>query len=521
MKYQVGLYESPTGALVADHTAMITQLQWATDTGGDKDLTYTALISPRDAMSLFDRRDILHVQVSRGGEILWQGRVTGAGVSVESETSIRIQALGYRTAMYDTLYTEMWRTTDLRQWYPQSQGSGRRMDLYNQVTTESSIGVSVQARRYTTAMIGRFAYEIPSGSTRIITTINISLTYDIPANFDIVLQYAAFDTGTTTDLTRIVGPASGSTTITHSLWSPPPAPVTNARAILFGLQPTATVTIATADDYYVIASNIILSTRTAATSTLALGNYSEVIQDLVDQVNNVQSLSVTGVLDEIQISATQLSSVGAAWETVVYQDRRPGSILDEIVNYGDGTTLLEWGVDQQRILYMRPVTTVRQTWQIELDTMILDRMNTDVYNSVYSVSQLANGRIVRSAVQTDQASIRQLGLTRQQFVDVAQTTDQSLGAQAFADSRLNYLSTPIPEISIVPSRVTLLGAIVEPYRVRAGDAVQLLSLPFIGVDGLARLRQFRVIETRYDAIADRIEIVPEKAPPRLQDVVRV
>ncbi|MBU6382650.1 MAG: hypothetical protein KGR21_09630, partial [Proteobacteria bacterium] len=81
-------------------------------------------------------------------------------------------------------------------------------------------------------------------------------------------------------------------------------------------------------------------------------------------------------------------------------------------------------------------------------------------------------------------------------------------------------STPIPEIAIVPSRVTLLGAIVEPYRVRAGDAVQLLSLPFIGVDGLARLRQFRVVETRYDAIADRIEIVPEKAPPRLQDVVR-
>ena len=146
MKYQVGLYESPTGALVADHTALITQLQWATDTGGDKDLTYTALISPRDAMSLFDRRDILHVRVSRGGEVLWQGRVTGAGVSVESATSVRIQALGYRTAMYDTLYTAMWQDQRLTEWVPLDGGSGERMDLYNRISNDAEIGLPSATR---------------------------------------------------------------------------------------------------------------------------------------------------------------------------------------------------------------------------------------------------------------------------------------------------------------------------------------------------------------------------------------
>ena len=127
MKYQVALFESPTGALVADHTAMITQLQWATDTGGDKDLTYTALIAPRDAMALFDRRDILHVRVSRGGEVLWQGRVTGAGVSIESATSVRIQALGYRTALYDTLYTAMWVDQQLTEWVALDGGGNSRL----------------------------------------------------------------------------------------------------------------------------------------------------------------------------------------------------------------------------------------------------------------------------------------------------------------------------------------------------------------------------------------------------------
>ena len=508
MKYQVGLYESPTGALVADHTAMITQLQWATDTGGDKDLTYTAMIAPRDAMSLFDRRDILHVRVSRGGEVLWQGRVTGLGVSVESATSVRIQALGYRTAMYDTLYIAMWRTTDLRQWRPQVGFSPRRADLYNVIRSESRVGVSVQARRYTTAMHGKLAYEVPDGSTRPITTVRMTLAYELPAGMDLVVQRAVFATGTTTDLTRISGPATVlSSTISHVI-----AVGDNARAILVGIEPTTNVTVVAADDFFVTASSVVLSTRTASTNTLAQGSYVEIVQDLVDEVTSINPGQITA-------STAQISTVAAGWETVVYEDRRPGEILDEIVTYGDGTTLLEWGVDTQRTVYVRPVSDLRFTWQIELDTMTMDRLNTDLYNAAYSVAQQPDGSVVRSAIDRNVTSILQLGIERETVVDVGQTTDQSIGAQAFRDSRLNYLSTPIPEIAIVPSRVTLLGAIVEPYRVRAGDAVQLLSLPFIGVDGLARLRTFRVIETRYDAIADRIEITPEKAPPRLQDVV--
>ncbi|NBS92989.1 MAG: hypothetical protein EBT27_04535 [Betaproteobacteria bacterium] len=508
MKYQIGLYESPRGALVADHTALITQLQWATDTGGDKDLTYTALIAPRDAMALFDRRDILHVQVSRGGEVLWQGRVTGAGVSVESATSVRIQALGYRTAMYDLLYTAMWRTTDLRQWYPEIGVNPRRADLYNLISSESSIGLSVQARRYTVNFVGKLAYELPSNSARTITTVRMTLRYNIPSGMDVIVQSGVTSQVGITDLTRIVGPATSfSTTISHVLTGG------LERVILLGLEPTTNVTIAATDDHFVRASSVTLSTRTASTSTTALGNYVEVVQDLVDYVNLVNPQVITA-------STAQLSTVGGNWETVVYEDQRPGAILDEIVRFGDGTTLLEWGVDQQRTLYMRPVTDVRQTWQVELDSMTLDRLNTDLYNSAYSVSQQPDGRTVRSSPNSDAASIEQLGLTREIVVDVGQTTDQGVGSSAFTNSRLNYLSTPIPQIAIVPSLVTFLGQIVEPYRVRAGDAVQLLSMPFIGVDGLARLRTFRVVETRYDAIADRIELTPESAPPRLQDVVR-
>jgi hypothetical protein len=510
MKYQVALYESPTGALVVDHTAMITQLQWATDTGGDKDLTYTALVSPRDAMALFDRRDILHVQVSRGGEVLWQGRVTGLGVSVESATSVRIQALGYRTSLYDTLYTTMWRTTDLRQWRAQIGFSPRRADLYNVISSESNVGVSVQARRYTTSMHGKVAYEIPSRSSRTITTVRMTLAYELPAGMDLVVQRAESATLTTTDLTRISGPATVlSSTISHVI-----TVGDNAGAILLGIEPTTNVTVAVADDFFVRASNVILSTRTASTDALAPGTYREVVLDMIDEVTGINPG------EQITTSTAQIADVAGDWETVVYEDRRPGEILDEIVTYGDGTTLLEWGVDQRRTLYVRPVTDLRVTWQIELDTMTMDRLNTDLYNAAYSVAQQPDGSVVRSAIDRNLTSIAQLGIERQIVVNVGQTTDQSIGAASFRDSRLNYLSTPIPEISMTPLRVTLLGAIVEPYRVRAGDAVQLLSLPFIGVDGLARLRQFRVIETRYDAIADRIEIVPEKAPPRLQDMLR-
>jgi hypothetical protein len=113
-----------------------------------------------------------------------------------------------------------------------------------------------------------------------------------------------------------------------------------------------------------------------------------------------------------------------------------------------------------------------------------------------------------------------IGLRRTTFVDAGQFTDSSIGSASFADSRLNYLSTPTPEITVNPTLIILLGAIVEPYRVRAGDAIEIISAPFIRTDALNRSRLFRVIETRYDAISDQIVLTPEKAPARLEDVLR-
>ncbi len=502
MKYQVGLYESPTGALVADHSAMITQLQWATDTGGDKDLTYTALVAPRDAMALFDRRDILHVRVSRGGEPLWQGRVTGAGVSVESATSVRIQALGYRTAMYDTLYTAMWRDQTLTGWQPLDGGSGQRMDLYNQIRSETEIGVSMQARRYTTAMQGRWRYVVVSGSSRSITEARVILEYDIPAGISVRVSHAQSVTGPETTVTTIAGPATAVSVI--SLFTVLPAD--DVTVIYAGLVPTSTVTVATADEFYVRMSGFF-----AVSWDQGGSDPIQIPKHLIATINDLNPGQLVASSDQMSIIAQV-----ALDSTIVYQDRRPGDIMDELTRPGNGIVPFDWGVDQQRAVYIRDATQVQRTWQIELDSMTMDRLNSTVYNSGYALQTNIDGTQTRSATLTNAASIQQLDLTRQTFIEAP--------ANAFIDSivttELNYLSTPIPEIAIVPSRVMQLGAIVEPYRVRAGDAVQLLSLPFIGVDGLARLRQFRVIETRYDAIADRIEIVPEKAPPRLQDVVR-
>lgn len=502
MNYQVGLYESPTGALVADHTAMITQLQWATDTGGDKDLTYTALVSPRDAMSLFDRRDILHVRVSRGGEVLWQGRVTGLGVSVESATSVRIQALGYRTAMYDTLYTAMWRDQRLTEWVPLDGGSGERMDLYNRISNDAEIGVSMQARRYTTSMRGRWRYVTPSRSSRSITEARVILEYDIPAGISVRVSRAQSVGGVETTVTTIAGPATDVSVI--SLFTVLPSD--GVTVVYAGLVPTSTVTVASTDEFYVRMSGFFaVSWAQGGTNPI------EIPTDLIASINALNPGQLVPSADQMDI----ISEV-AYPDTIVYLDQRPGDIMDELTRPGNGIVPFVWGVDHQRVVFIRDATEVQRTWQIELDTMTMDRLNTNVFNSGYALQTAIDGRQTRSTTLTNADSVTQLDLTRQTFIESPAST--------FIDdvvrTELDNVSTPIPEIAIVPSRVTLLGAIVEPYRVRAGDAVQLLSLPFIGVDGLARLRQFRVIETRYDAITDRIEIVPEKAPPRLQDVVR-
>lgn len=512
MRYQIGLYQSPRGSQVADHSDAITALQWSTDTGGDKDLTYTATIAPRDAMALFDRRDILHVQVSRGLEILWQGRVTAAGISIDSTTSVRIQALGYRVAMYDTLYTALWRTESVAEWQPRAGGSGERLDLYNSSKTDFALVVSMQPRRYTTAMRGRWAYEIPSGSSRPITTIRMTLDYDLPANVTLEVLYGPTLATATTAAATIVGPATSITTVSTSV-----SALLLTRAVQVGLRPTSTFTISSSDDWYVQIRSIVIGTRTASTDTQADGNYSEVVGDLITEVNDVQA-SYTNALDIVS-STAQVQTMQDNWATVVYEDQRPGAILDALCAIGNGTTLMEWGVDQQRVLYVRPVTDVQTTWDVEVDNLTMDRMNTTLFNSVYTITTTPAGTKLRSNYDDDDDSIAQVGLVRETVVDTSLFAAQSLGINSFANSRLNYLSTPLPEIRFTPSRVIQLNAIVEPYRVRAGDAVEIVNAPFIGVDGLSRKRVFRVIETRYDAIADSIEIVPEKAPPRLEDVV--
>lgn len=191
--------------------------------------------------------------------------------------------------------------------------------------------------------------------------------------------------------------------------------------------------------------------------------------------------------------------------------------MDHLISAGEfGTNAsFVWGVDQRRVLYVRRAIDIVTTWQIEVAGLTLDRVNTTIYNQGYGVATNNSGAVVRTSTFSVQESITQLGLTRQLAIPVGAATDTDIVQTIIANA-----ATPIPQVAIVPSLVTFLGQIVEPYRVRAGDAVQLLSMPFIGVDGLARLRTFRVVETRYDAIADRIELTPESAPPRLQDVVR-
>lgn len=510
MRYQVGLYDSPQGLQIADHSAQITELQWSTDTGGDKDLTYTAIISPREAVALFDRRDILHVQVSRGMEILWQGRVTAAGVSIATTTSVRIQALGYRVALYDTLYTALWQDVELPRWLPLSGSTPNRADLYNVLQSLDAITITMEPRRYTTAMRGRVLYTTPSRSRRPITEISIELDYDIPAGITITVTRAATTTSAETTISTITGPSSSPSTTIADAWSSS----LGVTAIRVGIVPTTNVTIGSTDDYYVRILPTLTRIGTLDTGlTTPDADDRAVIRDVIASIDEINPDQIITSSARLEVVPTDVVPV---WSTIIYADQRPGDILDSIASKGDGNTVLEWGVDQHRVVYMRPATAVQTTWQVHVDSLTMDRMNTDLYNSVYSITTV-NESIVRSAAQTDANSINLANLTRQQYIDLSSTTSDSNTTPI--ESQLKYLATPLPEIRFTPARVIQFGNIVESYRVRGGDAVEITNIPFIGVDELTRKRSFRVIETRYDAIADRMDIVPEKAPPRLEDVV--
>jgi hypothetical protein len=200
----------------------------------------------------------------------------------------------------------------------------------------------------------------------------------------------------------------------------------------------------------------------------------------------------------------------------IYEDMAPSDILDRLAAYGDSSGQpYEWGVGEGRELYFRPRGSAGRAWAMDAADLEVTQRLDGLINSTYATYKDASGRVLRTAAQTNAASISRYGLTRQSAQDV--DTTSSATATTVAATAVAATATPGPTAAVEVRRIsTLTGAPARGEWVRAGDTVTIRNLPPTTNTAIDRIRTFRVAQTKYDLDSDTIEIIPEAPGPDLE-----
>jgi len=234
-----------------------------------------------------------------------------------------------------------------------------------------------------------------------------------------------------------------------------------------------------------------------------------IVNDLISTVNALNSF--------MSASTGLAQNPGVTLKTEVYEDKRPGEILDRLKNLGDSQTpprVWEAGVYDDKVLYFRPRGDVERDWYVDVSAMQLQRTLDTLYNSVYGVySDPANQRRVTSTA-SNQPSIDRSGLTRRASVSV-RTTETAV-AEKTRDAFLEDHRDPPARAAITFDRLyDAYGTRWPNWSAHNGDTITMRNLPPTASVDIDRIRSFRIGDTHYFADTDSIAVTPEQPLPGL------
>jgi hypothetical protein len=192
-------------------------------------------------------------------------------------------------------------------------------------------------------------------------------------------------------------------------------------------------------------------------------------------------------------------------------------ILDQLITRGDNQTTprqWEWGVAAGRRLYLRPQGSGARTWYVDVSDLDIRRTIDSLYNSIYATYQEAGGRTLRSAVNTDTASVARYGLTRRKVFGVQ--TSSLTQATVQRDAELQDTKDPRPRSGITVRQVTAATGGDWPLsQVRAGDTIVIRNLPPALSTAIDRIRTFRITRVELDLETNELTVEPEAPLPTL------
>ncbi len=236
----------------------------------------------------------------------------------------------------------------------------------------------------------------------------------------------------------------------------------------------------------------------------------EIAEDLLAAVVAVNPTQLSSSTILIQSPSLDLTDQ-------VFEDAVPADILTRLVRLGDNQTtprIWEVGVYDSRVLYFRPQGGAARTWYVDAADLQAVRTIDQLRNSFYTVYSDTTGGDLRTATNSDAASVARYELTRRAAVRASTTS--ATQAQVQRDAALNDQSDPAPRTRL---RFTALydaaGARWPNYYARAGDTFVIRNLPPQLSTAIDRIRVFRVIATEYQAATDTITVTPESQPATL------
>lgn len=510
-----------------------------------------------------------HVILTDGAYSVWVGRVVGVK---QERGGVRLQALGYWSAVDDRLYTALWSLTRTDAWRAVptnelSTAADQKWEMNN--LNQLYVGLKKNETYTQNTHAGWWSLRIPHTSTKYMAT--VAFDYEMLATSAVYRFRVATYTSEAWAGGAVINDlnASGATQSGALCFSLSGSPVLIIMGLYNYNSATHNYTGETGAHYLKLTNVRITSNALAVSTTLSANALAAAVSISVTSAagmvvgmslylggGNPERVTITSIAgttigitalvnaktagdsvraqavyadeiarDIITLNSAQLNtatvnveSPGLDLRDEVYEDASPMDILNTLVGLGDNQTpprQWEVGVDMARALYFRPQGSAARTWYIEVDAPEFDKQLGPLRNRTYATYREASGRTLRTAAASDQTSIDRWGVTREGVVSTQSTN--ATEASVYRDAALNDLKDPKPKAAIrVRALFDINGNRFSFYSARPGDTYVIRNLG-VGANSAAidRLRAFRATRTVVEG--GQLILEPE-APPDTLDV---
>lgn len=558
--------QTSLGGVLADLSRRVTACTVVEDAHGDAELTATVTMpSLAEQFRYYDREGDLRLVVSDGGRTVYHGRLTAPKVA---GGELQLEAHGRWTTLDDVRYTALWSETRIKEVWRvlgQRELSFAYDDRFN-FTLDNQIYISPKLNiSYGTSpvVLGTIAYEIPSGSSRLIRNIAFDYAIVIPSNSwhaGLVVADDVQNTGASTIwetfttgmsgtvclggfakavvrffLYRTVGPNTVYTSDDGTDYFR----VTNVRLTTMPLLVDATMTA----NLFAGGTSVTVSNTTNMTAGLEVILYNDISgggrgerATILSVVGSTVTFTApvastyTGAVAVVRaqrvlssdvaadlaaatasVNSAALSASGARVATTTtdrrtlqYEDASPARILDDLAFLeGYRAAVLDGA------LSFAPASG--QVWHLDVSAIEVTRQLDPVRNAWKAAYKNASDRTVRSSTSSDLTSQRKWGTVRQAVVSL-DTTDAAEVALLLA-VRLANSAAPAPQVRVTVRAVTTpTGMRTDPTFIRAGDTVIIRNLARNLTSAIDQLTSFRVARRSFDTQTGALALEAETPP---------